>query len=321
MSHRGTPAGFETPTSSTNGAQEEQLYSIGGAVAELQRYFPDVSHSSLRFLEREGLLQPVRTEGGHRKFRASDLERVRTIKEWQAQHLSLEEVRQRLEIMERMPEPGELWQRYLDLAMAGRVEEAAAAILNADEAGVPLVTLFQDVLAPALVKVGEGWAEGKVTVGQEHEVSELTRDLIADLSARHAGRGDKNLTVLAACVEGELHELGLRMVSGLLRQRGVRIHFLGANVATSFLVESVRMREPDAVVLSLTIPEHQPALMEAIRALREALPPQRQPIVVVGGALGALPEESASRLGNIRVLSGTTMEQAIQEIVNIASEA
>lgn len=319
MSHRGPISEPASAVSQAGNPEPERMYSIGGAVAELQPYFPDVSHSSLRFLEREGLLQPVRTKGGHRKFRASDIERVRTIKEWQTQHLSLEEIRHRLEIMERLPAPRELWRRYLELATEGRVDEAASAILNADEAGVPLVTLFQDVLAPALVKVGERWAEGQLTVGQEHEVSELTRDLIAELSARHAGPGRNELTVLAACVEGELHELGLRMVTGLLRQRGVRVHFLGANVATSFLVESVRMREPDVVVLSLTMSTYQDALIDAIRVLREALPPQWQPIVVVGGAITSLPAEITESKGDIRVLSGTTMEQAIQEIMSIAS--
>lgn len=319
MSHRGSIAEPASTDSHAGNPEPERLYSIGGAVAELQQYFPDVSHSSLRFLEREGLLQPVRTEGRHRKFRASDIERVRTIKEWQAQHLSLEEIRQRLEIMERMPAASELWKRYLELATEGRVDEAAAVILNADEAGVPLVTLFQDVLVPALEKVGEGWAEGRLTVGQEHEVSELTRDLIADLSARHAGTSGDALTVLAACVEGELHELGLRMLSGLLRQRGVRVHFLGASVATSFLVESVRMREPDAVMLSLTIDTHQDALAEAICAMREALPPQLQPIVVVGGGITSLPVEITEGKGDIRVLLGTAMEQVIQEVMSIAT--
>lgn len=294
-------------------SQPDVLYSIGGAVSELQRYFPDVSHSSLRFLEREGLLEPYRTEGGHRKFRASDIERVRTIKEWQNQHLSLEDIRQRLEIMDRMPSADQLSEHYLELALEGRIEEAATVILNADEAGFPLLTMFQDVFSPALVELGSRWAGGSVTVGQEHEVSELTRDLVADLSARHAGRGQDSLTVLAACVEGEMHELGLRMVSGLLRQRGVRMHFLGASVATSFLVESVMMREPDAVVLSLTLEQNRPALLEAIRALREAMPPQSQPIVVVGGAADV--DLSANNFGDVRALQARSMGDAVEEIM------
>jgi methanogenic corrinoid protein MtbC1 len=123
------------------------------------------------------------------------------------------------------------------------------------------------------------------------------------------------LTVLAACVEGELHELGLRMVSGLLRQRGVRMHFLGANVAPSFLVESVMMREPDAVVLSVTIEQNRPALMNAIRALRTALPPQVQPIVVVGGPDKS--ELSDEHLGDVRPLQAKSMSDAVEEIMTL----
>jgi methanogenic corrinoid protein MtbC1 len=296
----------------------DELFSIGGAVAELQRYFPDVSHSSLRFLEREGLLEPYRTEGGHRKFRASDIERVRTIKEWQAQHLSLDDIRQRLQIMDQMPSPDELWPRYLELALEGRVDEAATVVLNADEAGVPLLTIFQDILVPALVRLGEGWAEGTVTVGQEHEVSELTRDLVADLSARHTGRSGVNLTVLAASVEGEMHELGLRMVSGLLRQRGVRMHFLGASVPTSFLVESVRMREPDVVLLSVTLEQNRPALHDAIRAMRNAMPPQSQPIVIVRGPFDDGLENGS--FGDVRPLEARTIGAAVDEVMSLARD-
>ena len=49
----------------------EELVSIGSVVSELQRSYPDVSHSSLRFLEREGLIASIRTPGGHRLYYAA----------------------------------------------------------------------------------------------------------------------------------------------------------------------------------------------------------------------------------------------------------
>jgi len=67
--------------------QLEPLLSIGAMVAELHRAFPDVTHSSLRFLEREGLITATRTPGGHRLYTHADVERVRQIKTWQAQRL------------------------------------------------------------------------------------------------------------------------------------------------------------------------------------------------------------------------------------------
>jgi methanogenic corrinoid protein MtbC1 len=109
------------------------------------------------------------------------------------------------------------------------------------------------------------------------------------------------------------------MVSGLLRQRGVRMHFLGANVATSFLVESVMMREPDAVVLSITLEDNRPSLVSSIRALRTSMPPQVQPIVVVGGpGDGVLIEED---LGDVRALQAKSMGAAVEEIMGLPSRS
>ena len=57
--------------------------SIGEAVATLRLRYPSVTHSSLRFLEREGLVKSSRTGGGHRLYAPADLERVLLIKGWQ----------------------------------------------------------------------------------------------------------------------------------------------------------------------------------------------------------------------------------------------
>ncbi len=62
-----------------------QLYTIGQIVEQLQSEFPDLSPSSLRFLEKEGLLSPQRTPGGHRLYSDEDITRVRLIKRFQSQ--------------------------------------------------------------------------------------------------------------------------------------------------------------------------------------------------------------------------------------------
>jgi DNA-binding transcriptional MerR regulator len=85
---------------------EERHYSIGAAVALLQGEFPDVSASSLRFLEREGLLHSQRTAGGHRIFSETDLARVRLIKRLQGErHYPLETIRHMLVKLERAKDP------------------------------------------------------------------------------------------------------------------------------------------------------------------------------------------------------------------------
>ena len=41
---------------------------IGEAVKKIQKQYPSVSISRLRFLEKEGLIKPKRSNGGTREF-------------------------------------------------------------------------------------------------------------------------------------------------------------------------------------------------------------------------------------------------------------
>jgi methanogenic corrinoid protein MtbC1 len=256
------------------------LLPIGHVVVELQRTHPDVSHSSLRFLEREGLVVPTRTRGGHRLYAPHDLDRIRQIKAWQAQRLSLDEVRERLAALRKLGSSKAVTDRFLTAALAGDLAAAARVIRDADDVGMPLAELLGSVLRPALYEVGDRWENETLPVGQEKEISELARDLVAELSRRHADPDPRGPVVVAACVAGERHELGLRMVAGLLRARGWRVHYLGADVDPRFLLEAVQLRHPAVVLLSATAEAHMPDVEAAIAAVRTT---GLMPVVVAGG--------------------------------------
>ena len=257
------------------------LHPIGDVVAELRRNYPDVTHSSLRFLERKGLIDPTRTPGGHRLYSSTDIERIRQIKTWQSERLSLAEIRQRLTAQIGLGSPASLVQRFLD-AVLNSSPEASRLILDADDLGMPLTQLFQDVLQPVLTEVGERWANGTLRVGQEHEVTEVVRELIAELALRHAHPHPSGQAILATCVAGERHDLGLRMTVALLRAQGRIVHFLGADVDARFLREEVATRRPAVVLLSATLADRLPAVKAAADALRESASP-RPFTVVLGG--------------------------------------
>jgi DNA-binding transcriptional MerR regulator len=305
------------PPGSAN--QSDPLLSIGAVVAELQRAYPDVTHSSLRFLEREGLLTATRTPGGHRLYAPHDVERIRQIKAWQAQRLSLEEIRQRLAALDRLPAPPALAESFLRQALDGDLTGAYETIIAADDVGLPLPRLFQDVLRPALIAVGEGWASGALRVGQEHEITEVVRELIAELGARHADPHANGGAVLAASVAGERHDLGLRMIVALLRAEGRRVHFLGADVDAQFLAEEVAARRPAFVLLSATSAERLPAIKAAVAALsRPDIDPTTT--VFVGGRVVRDHTESLQRWGVVPV-SDNDLEAALRSILTASAAA
>lgn len=285
------------------------LLSIGEVVAGVRERYPDMTHSSLRFLEREGLVLPNRTPGGHRLYSRSDLDRILQIKTWQAQRLSLEQIRQRLVRLDQLPPTDALAATFLRHAVAGERAAAWETVMTADEVGVPLLKLFADVLAPALIEVGVRWERGELCVAQEKEISELSRDLIVELTARHTPTTADAPAIVAGCVEGERHELGLRMICGLLHAQGYRVHFLGADVAPRFLKEAVGLRQPDAVLLSATLEAHLFAVRDALNTLSEAPLTGQQPVLAGGEAVrrhadqvitwGAVPIRSTDLAGEL----------------------
>jgi methanogenic corrinoid protein MtbC1 len=296
-----------------DGSNHERLHTIGEAVAALRATYPDVSHSSLRFFEREGLIHPHRTPGGHRLYADRDLRRLRLIKRWQAARLSLAEIRARLDERASPESWGGVAERFLDFVLAGQMDAARRSVLANDELGMPLARMFAEVLQPAMVEIGARWAAGTLTVAQEHELSEVVRDLVAQLTLRHLPDEPGVPVIVAACVAGEKHELGLRMVAGMLRERGAQVHFLGADVLPEFIVESAERLAPSIVLLSVSLPEHVPALHETLAALHETKWVSPSPTILVGGhALAG--QDHITGYPDVRVL-GTVTATAVVEVV------
>jgi DNA-binding transcriptional MerR regulator len=288
---------------------------IGQAVARLQAEYPDVSHSSLRFLEREGLVTPHRTPGGHRLFTLQDMDRIRQIKRWQEQRLSLDDIRKRLATREANPLAA-LAERLTSELLGGQ-PAAVPGLLQADELGVPLAVLFQDILLRVQDEVGQRWQQGDLRVGQEHEITEIVREAIAQLSWRHASP-PRGAPLLAACAPGEHHDLGLRMVVGLLRAQGRRVHFLGANVDVPLLLEEIRVRLPAVMLLSAKSPARFPALQQLLENLHRD-PATRDIPVVVGGDIVQEFEEDLTRLGAIPNRERDLLA-AVEQIVKLSEQ-
>jgi methanogenic corrinoid protein MtbC1 len=281
---------------------DQNLFPIGQVVALLQASYPDVTHSSLRFLEREGFITSTRTPGGHRLYSTADVERIRQIKTWQGQRLSLDQIRQRLLDLDHLPTPETLAESFLRQALDGNLAGAYQTIIRADDLGLPLTRLFGEVLQLALTELGQRWQHGQLLVAQEKEVSELARDLIADLSLRHARTPTDGPALVAACVEGERHELGLRMICGLIRAEGWAVHYLGADVAPRFLLEAVQLHRPAVILLSARLALNLPAVKDAVDVLTAGLAPEHPPPVVVGGRVAVEHSEAIREFGAIPVV-------------------
>jgi DNA-binding transcriptional MerR regulator len=75
----------------------QKSLTIGAVCKQLEREFPDISISKIRYLEDQKLLSPRRTPGGYRLYSAGDVARLRTILRLQRdEFLPLRVIRQEL---------------------------------------------------------------------------------------------------------------------------------------------------------------------------------------------------------------------------------
>lgn len=63
-----------------------EYFTIGEVVLKLKPRFSDLSVSKIRFLEETGLIKPMRTPSGYRKFLREDIERLEIILRLQSEH-------------------------------------------------------------------------------------------------------------------------------------------------------------------------------------------------------------------------------------------
>ncbi|MFL1904858.1 cobalamin-dependent protein [Streptomyces tauricus] len=141
-----------------------------------------------------------------------------------------------------------------------------------------------ELIAPAQERMGRAWAANDMTVAQEHAataISERCVAAVADATAP-AVTGTCVGRVLVSCVDGEWHSLPARLVSEVLRLRGWRVDYLGAQVPTEHLVAHARRTRAQAVLLSSSIPTLLPGAHNAISSCQGA----GLPVLAGGAAFG-----------------------------------
>ncbi|MEN5073968.1 MerR family transcriptional regulator [Isoptericola cucumis] len=105
---QGEPPADDTPEAWPRGISRQATMRISDVLSLLGPEFPSVSHSKLRFLEDQGLIEPVRTPSGYRQYSAADVERLRfVLTEQRDSYLPLKVIKERLAEMDAgEPAPG-----------------------------------------------------------------------------------------------------------------------------------------------------------------------------------------------------------------------
>jgi methanogenic corrinoid protein MtbC1 len=264
-----------------------------------------ITPATLRAWERRyGVLAPGRSEGGYRLYSERDIATLLWLKNQVDAGVAISRAVALLELHHRAGEEPEL-QVKLDLAAgvqpltapAEGVRSASAVRADLLDALMafregeaeerlgeafalhPVEQVLDQVIAPTLVEIGERWHRGEATVVQEHFATAFLRQRLSaifDVYSQPSGP-----LALTGSAPSEWHDVGILLVSLVLRRHGWRVIYLGQNVPADHLSREIGRLRPRLVCLSATTRDSVEGLVEVAESLARL--PEPRPRLALGG--------------------------------------
>ena len=219
-----------------------------------------VNSVTLRAWERRyELVKPIRTPKGHRLYTMAHVDLINQVVALLDNGMSIGQVRQVLETdkarAESAREPStafDPWLNYQD-----RLLRAVAAFDDSELSEVyhevlslyPVDIVTHRLIMPLLRELGQRWAQGSGSIAEEHFFSVFLRN---KLGARfhHLSRNRQGPKLLAACLPGEQHEVGLLLFALAALDWDYQVVLLGPNTPLLELPPVVKRVAVQAIVLS-----------------------------------------------------------------------
>jgi methylmalonyl-CoA mutase cobalamin-binding domain/chain len=157
---------------------------------------------------------------------------------------------------------------YLKALLRGERHVASRLILEAVDRGVPIKDLYLHVFQRSQHEIGRLWQMNQISVAREHYCTAATQWIMSQLYPHIFATERIGRRLVATCVGGELHEIGLRMVADFFEMAGWDTYYLGANTPTESVVRAVAEREADVLGVSATLTFHVSAVADLIANVR-----------------------------------------------------
>jgi DNA-binding transcriptional MerR regulator/methylmalonyl-CoA mutase cobalamin-binding subunit len=249
---------------------------------------------------------PTRSDGGQRLYSDLDIERLRKLRRLvEAGHAISRLARLTAEQLDQVnegelqsagpgPEPGEAGARVEEALGAATRFDAARfeAVLERAALSFGIPAFLDQIAAPAMERIGHGWADGSVSVGQEHMATAAFRRVLGWLLRANEVYGPAPRIVVATPPR-QVHELGALMAAVSAAAEGWKVTYLGPDMPVAELVRAAEETGADAVALSVVYPDEIEGLFAALRRPGQGLPPEI-PLIVGGAAMRHRRQEAES---------------------------
>lgn len=178
----------------------------------------------------------------------------------------------------------ELARQYLDALRRGERAVASRLILDAVAGSATVKDIYLHVFQPSQREIGRLWQMNQLSVAQEHYCTAATQLIMSQLYPHIFSTSKHGRRLVATCVGGELHEIGLRMVADFFELEGWDTYYLGPNMPASSIVQTLIDRDADVLAISATMTFHLKLVNDLIARVRAAEAENGKRIrILVGG--------------------------------------
>lgn len=171
---------------------------------------------------------------------------------------------------------------FAQLLLDGRRREAKGQLEEALRDGLSYVETSVDIVQPAMYEVGRLWQSNRITITQEHLATAIAHNALAQMFNEAEFLAPNGRRAAFACVAGNFHTLGLRMVCDAFDIAGWDVDYLGSGAPEGDLLTLLDQRRPDMLGLSVSMPYHVLTLRQLIPMIKAELG-SACPAITAGG--------------------------------------
>lgn len=262
---------MKTPASSQYVSTSQVAELLGVSVSTVKRWVED------------DILPAQKTAGGHRKLLLADV-----IDLARRNNLPLPSpvLIKRGFRKPRAIDPAALVQTLYQSLVAGDAQEVRRILHEAYNNALPIETLADAVIAPAMHRIGSDWESRRIDVLHEHRATQLCLDALHDLKTivETRARRDRPLAV-GGTIEGDFSSLPTLLAQMVLLEAGWDAVNLGPNTPLASFGRALTDLRPRFVWISFSHTINDVVLRRDYRAFYEHAEKLRVPVMIGGRAL------------------------------------
>jgi excisionase family DNA binding protein len=266
------------------------------STADVARLF-NVTETTVKRWADDGTLKCQKTPGGHRKFfmkHVAEFASTHNLEPSGALTLTAADgMAHGIEVAVLERDFSALTNAFVDKALSPDQTDLYHFFSYLYQHQLQLWEIYDRVLGPGMQEIGERWIRQEIGINHEHRASYEVLDALAKLQAQVLIREPIGHSVICACLEDELHEIGLRCASYLFESEGWKVYYLGARTPAASLIAAMEELHPSVLCISVTNLEGNGRLRAGLQQVRGAAEARNVTVIFGGRAALQIPAASA----------------------------